>query len=1090
MPDQTLSAEDFMKGTTAPAPVTVKPVAVAAKLPNGQVLTQPDLDRLHPVIRKKILDKFGYEVDENGEPLSNASEGFGGFIHKLAHDTDPINVATKFGRDFGKSVDKQGGWGLDEKLRQQLGADNPNGSPITQPLHDLPVNALDLGYRGLQSVMAGLDAIPRVFLPDSVADDPVIGAMAIGEGGGAKTIDLGPVKSALSSGKVADIVKAYTDAGSPVDVAKVKAFVKARDAGVKVSTTPEIIKSANLPEGVSVRDAANAIDETQGLQRDAAAFKGTPEPKPTDVFPTDASRAADAKALQDKLEMDAKTFMQGRPVDESTPAQPDPHVQELVPAEAGAEPVSYDGPVQTETLSEVPTLNKKGASAELAAASANPKPATVKEFGDQMAADAKAFTDAKAAADPSSAPAPVPEARPAETPPPEVDMDVVDRLTTALKNARSLRPTQDALYSADRAQRIAKIKALPATLTGKERYYAKLSILKGELKKADFPAIEDQFKPEEISGLFNTIDGANTLSDFGKLNAQTALQKLLSGKIPTPSELSYLSDVFPADFVKAAVKNKTKLQKIGSIPANLAATARAMKATLDLSFPFTQGWAMIGHPEFYKAFAPMIKQWFKGLDNTPKGFDTFMADLKTDPMYSKLKDAGVYFSDKAHGEEPFAAGYAHLIPGFNRLHNASEAAYSAFANKVRLDIGKKFFDNAKKAGVDVNDPGFQKSLAMAINSLSGRGNLGRFEPAAGVAATALFSPRFIASRINLLNPKYYYDLDPAVRKEVIKSVAAAGAISVTVAMIAKAAGANVTTDPKSSDFGKVVVGKTRYSVFGGFNNYATLAARIYNNQTTNTAGVTRDLGKKYGDMTRFDVAADFATNKSAPLPGYVLRYWKGKNPDHTPFNPATEGAKLFVPMFPQDTYDVMQQEGVPKGLLMSIPGLFGVGMNTYQDPAPSKTQFSKGSEVVPTQEPQSPAPVGSVSKVAPVDAAPARSDVKPVTDSGKAVAGKPMTFENSIATSVLEDGLGLRITDNGIRSMAEQTRDYMKYKGVAKPGHSDHEVGNAIDVSPSESVSPLDIVEKLTKEGFYGIEVITKKHGSGPHWHVQWEGIK
>jgi hypothetical protein len=53
---------------------------------------------------------------------------------------------------------------------------------------------------------------------------------------------------------------------------------------------------ADLPTGVSPKDAMAALQQLRGIRDEAASFKGTPEPKPTDAFPTDASRSADAEA--------------------------------------------------------------------------------------------------------------------------------------------------------------------------------------------------------------------------------------------------------------------------------------------------------------------------------------------------------------------------------------------------------------------------------------------------------------------------------------------------------------------------------------------------------------------------------------------------------------------------------------------------------------------------------------------------------------------------------------------------------------------------------------------------------------------------
>lgn len=106
-----------------------------------------------------------------------------------------------------------------------------------------------------------------------------------------------------------------------------------------------------------------------------------------------------------------------------------------------------------------------------------------------------------------------------------------------------------------------------------------------------------------------------------------------------------------------------------------------------------------------------------------------------------------------------------------------------------------------------------------------------------------------------------------------------------------------------------------------------------------------------------------------------------------------------------------------------------------------------------------------------------------------AEAPAPSTFENSVATSILED-LGLNITDNGIRSREDQERYYNTSSGVAAPGTSPHEFANAIDVEIPDDVSEDEIIQSLEEQGYYGVTVITRRHGTGPHWHIQWEGVR
>jgi hypothetical protein len=114
-------------------------------------------------------------------------------------------------------------------------------------------------------------------------------------------------------------------------------------------------------------------------------------------------------------------------------------------------------------------------------------------------------------------------------------------------------------------------------------------------------------------------------------------------------------------------------------------------------------------------------------------------------------------------EEAFiGANYAERInpgvPGHPKLQipigrgvRASGRAYTLFLNKFRKDVYDMLLEQAGH-----NDPVAGKAIADIINIATGRGRLGHFEEAIKIANAAFFSPRLIASRVELLmNPTLY-----------------------------------------------------------------------------------------------------------------------------------------------------------------------------------------------------------------------------------------------------------------------------------------------------------------------------------------------
>lgn len=1122
---QTISIDEFLKGTIVPQDTTTNTPSVPSTppmapiaLPNGQQITQDDFDKLHPLLKKKLLDKYGYQVDENGEPLSAASEGIGGVIHKAAHDTNPLNIVDKFGRDFSNNIQSQGGWGLSDKTKQSLGEG--------LPLFDMGARAADLGYRGLQSVGAALDAIPRMVLPDEAVNDPVLQAL---------TLDHGPM---------GDFAAAKTPEGSTLPP-EVQARLNAEAAhlintGASKAELNAWAKKNGLaeygPELDPVIDQRDA--QTTKLKAEADAFKPTNSPKPTDVFPTDASRATDATAQEAKLQSEADAFQQGRPVEEPVPVQPEPHVQELAPptpadtyaedeatlrqhgltpshfaspeamqAVAGelrgrepVEPVSYDGPVQSESLPTADlSISKKEAQAQYAAANASPpKSSTTKEFEAGLQSAAKAFIENKKAEESAPTTGPVPDTAeptpevPASTTTPVASTapEVIDRLTAALKNAGKVREDQNALYASAKSAKLAKIMQARTTLTGQARANAERAALKGELPKADFGSVADQFSADDVNSLFDHIRSVPTGNPWTPIHADAGLRKLLTGELPTTSEISALGKTFPHDFVKTLLRKRSATTKLMEAAGNVLTAPKSLMATADFSAPFRQGIFLSSTKEFRKGLGPMFKYAFD-----PKNYPEIMKEIDARPNRELMQEAGVYFNDMSHipseREERFASPLAEQIPGYGHIVKGADRAYSGFLNKLRADYFDSLISHAKDLGFDyTNNPDALKKIGNFVNAATGRGSVGKLSSSLPLLNGLFFSPRLFASRIAMMNPVTYAKLPAGVRGKAIGDVGKSIALGTAVVMLAAAGGADVVHDSRSADFGKIKVGNTRYDISGGTIPNVVAVSRLLMNSRVDAKGNVKPFGQGYKPETRASVILQFARNKLAPVPSYITDALVGTDSVGVKFDPVTSAAKMAIPLTFQDAADTIKEHGALVGTLMAVPGLFGVGVQTYQ-PYVSKKEFA----AAPTTPAATPTSTASPAKEISMD-----EFLKgtPVTDTSPTLEVTPSTantnasttFENSVASSVLTDELGLRITDNGIRPDKKQQELYAKYSGVAKPGTSDHEIGNAVDVAPTADVTPQDIIDKLTDKGFEGVKVITKKHGSGPHWHVQWDSVK
>jgi hypothetical protein len=691
--------------------------------------------------------------------------------------------------------------------------------------------------------------------------------------------------------------------------------------------------------------------------------------------------------------------------------------------------------------------------------------------------------------------------------------DVVQRLTTALNDAGRLSQQQKAMYSEARSERLRKAMGARDVTSGETGFHAELAQLKGELPKVDFEGVRGQFSQEDVDSLFNQISSDPKLRGYEPITARAGLAKLLDGTVPTPSELTLLSKVFPDDFIKAALQHRSISSKLFKGGVDALNIPRALMASFDLSAPLRQGVFLVGRKEFYQAWPTMFKQFVKGFKDD-ETFHTFMQGLRESPDYDLIERTGVELTDLdrdlVNREEHFMSHFAEKIPVAGRMVRASERGYMAFLNKIRTDTTRSILKLSEEAGIDFSqNPKALTDIGSFVNNATGRGNLGRLNSSAPLLNGLFFSPRLLASRLTMLNPYYYAQLSPVVRKEAIKSLMSFSALAATILGIAKLGGASVETNPRSSDFAKIRSGNTRFDILGGFQQYIVLGTRLITNETkTTTTGETKELGKGFGSSTRLDVAGSFLRSKASPVASFAYDYLDGKNSVGQPFqmslpdtsspsataNSAMNNSAIqrFIPLFLQDWYDVARDRGVGEGTAMAVPALFGVGEQTFT-PNAKKTDFQNAP---PAKEPPlshsdsgiiTPAHADTVGgeEISPEDffkGIPVNEPV-PTEEPPK----KATTFENAVAADVLTNQLGLNITDSGVRSYATQAKYYKTTKGAAPPGTSRHEEGNAVDVEVPSNVSVKEIVDTMEASGFRGVGVITKKHGTGPHWHIQWD---
>jgi hypothetical protein len=516
----------------------------------------------------------------------------------------------------------------------------------------------------------------------------------------------------------------------------------------------------------------------------------------------------------------------------------------------------------------------------------------------------------------------------------------IQKVTDALKEAKPVRRTQEALYAKERTARLAKLRGVQEITTGEKGFYAEKGQLKGELPRVEFESIRGKISQADIDNLFNKVKDADILTDWEKITAREGLSKMFGeygGRVPTEGELALLDQVFPANFLEAIMAKRALWAKAKDAGLQLANIPRSVMASFDLSFGGRQG--AFAAPKFRREFWTSWKKQFKEF-GSEKTYQASRETLVKDPDFLFAKESNVPFTEvgKKMGlrEEKFASQWAERIPLVGRGVRASGRAYTAFANRFRLDIFKAMVKDAEKMGFN---PRKNRLMARAmgdfVGNATGRGSLGQFENAALVLNAMFFSPRLNMARIRTLNPVYYMKQPKGVRKQAITTALSAAGLATTILTLAKLGGGEVEEDPRSADFGKIKIGNTRIDMMAGYGQFIRGGAQLITGQyISTTTGRKVDLGEGYRPITRMDIILRQIESKEAPIASFATGLLRGKNWIGEDFNVMKEVGNRFVPMVVADVIDIAKDD--PKLLGLAAPAVFGIGLMTY----PQKPKFT------------------------------------------------------------------------------------------------------------------------------------------------------
>ena len=461
--------------------------------------------------------------------------------------------------------------------------------------------------------------------------------------------------------------------------------------------------------------------------------------------------------------------------------------------------------------------------------------------------------------------------------------------------------------------------------------------------------LKTMFAERKLTGDKQWVDRMIEMSNLGafdKAQFREALATKLKLPVLTDDLARQLSEqaqvIAKTPFGYEKVKETEKLLKLISdqIPMSKAERAgqwlnipRTIMSSFDLSFGLRQG--IFTAPNFPKEWGSSFGKQFK-MFASEKAYEKVMDATMQNPLFKVAEDAGLAFTDVGTKmtlrEERFMSPIAERFWFIGKGVRASARAYTGMANKLRMDVFARMYKDAEKLGLDMADPKLLGDIAEFVNNATGRGSkiLGMdITKSAPLLNAIFFSPRLMASRLTLItDPSYYIKADPFVRKQALKSLLTFAGAGMTVLGLAKLAGADVGTDPRSSDFAKIKIGDTRFDVFGGFQQYVRMAAQLITGEyVSSTTGKVTTLGEGYKPLTRWDILWRQLESKEAPVMSFITDVLKQQDYKGDKINIPKAVIERFTPMIYGDLRDLAKED--PELLPLGLLGTLGISVQTY-----------------------------------------------------------------------------------------------------------------------------------------------------------------
>ena len=467
--------------------------------------------------------------------------------------------------------------------------------------------------------------------------------------------------------------------------------------------------------------------------------------------------------------------------------------------------------------------------------------------------------------------------------------------------------------------------------------------LAGEMPKATF----ERFTDEEVSSQdFENIRAeilGKGLQYFQEEHSLEAIKKLQMGMVPTNSEMRALGLTIGQSRVAALQEASKGIRaKVYDFSLNLFNFNTTMLASGEISFMFRQ--ALLALVRFPKSWAKGFGDSFAAYFSEGKA-ELLQKEMQTRKRFEQAQKSGVDFNEldgeATKTEERFQSKWAEALPYYGALVRASKRAATVGMNKIRADIFDIAAENWEGLGKDQSE---YDTIGKIANLSTGRTNITNKKVRAILPflTAGFFSPQLNMARFEFLGRsskalvamipgKWTGKSTPASRimaSQLLTFIAAGGMVMTLASMM----GLKVEKDWHSSDFGKIILGRLRVDVWGGYQQIVRTVVQIASGK-----GKAVSSGEHF-TKNRLESFGRFIQSKLNPPVSLGVELLSGKTflgepiPDFKNTAEFTRWAlyEKFTPLFTQDTIDAVRFAQSKAANAVVFPLAFlGVGVQTY-----------------------------------------------------------------------------------------------------------------------------------------------------------------